>query len=258
MNRPNSHDPLRHALRATTVGVAVLAGSFLMVSAASGHAVWFAQHAGRLAFIFGLGADDLDAVKRLSHVTSVAGYDASWHPVPTHLKVNGPLVVVDTARPLTVVTAAMYYGIWSKPPGGDWVDKGRDQVPESTVSEKNYKYAVHIIGPLTTPVPPLPHQVLEVVPVGAELPALAGQRLELRVLFHGRPVAGARILRDFVNDPDAEAVASDADGTATIRVRNQGLNVVSATFYGPPDDPKQVDRIEYEATLSFVLPHQPE
>jgi hypothetical protein len=41
-------------------------------------------------------------------------------------------------------------------------------------------------------------------------------------------------------------------------VRNQGLNVISATYDGPPEDPKKEDKVEYEATLSFVLPHKPE
>lgn len=231
----------------------------LVAPVASAHAAWFAQHANRLSFIFGLGADDLDTVKRLSHVTSVNGYDSSFKPVPARLEADGPLVVVDSGPKLAVVTAVMDYGLWSKPPGNaEWVGKGRDEVPNATLSEKNYKFAIHIAGPLATPVPPLPHQTLEVVPVDARLPALKGQPLKLRALFHGKPIAGVKILRDFVNDPDGKVVTTGADGTAIIRVRNQGLNVISATYDGPPENPKKEDQVEYEATLSFVLPHKPE
>jgi hypothetical protein len=41
-------------------------------------------------------------------------------------------------------------------------------------------------------------------------------------------------------------------------VRNQGLNVIGATYDGPADDPKRIDKIEHFATLSFVLQHLPE
>ena len=252
--RRRIHSPLA----AFVSTAAVLAACFL-AQAAGAHAAWFAQHANRLSFIFGLGADDLDTVKRLSHVTSVDGYDSSFKPVPARLEADGPLVVVDSVPKLAVVTSVMDYGLWSKPPGdAEWVAKGRDEVPNATLSEKNYKFAIHIAGPLTTPIPPLPHQTLEVVPVDAKLPTLKGQPLKLRALFHGKPIAGVKLLRDFVNDPDGETVTTGADGTATIRVRNQGLNVISATYDGPPENPKKEDQVEYEATLSFVLPHKPE
>jgi nickel transport protein len=250
-NRPPSRS-------AAAASAAIVLAACLAAPAASAHAVWFAQRAGQLAFIFGLGADDESMVERLSHVTAVDGYDSGWKPVATQLRTEGPLVVVNAGKSLAVVTAAMDYGLWSKLPNGHWVAKGRDAVPNSTLSERNYKYAVRIVGPLTTPVPALPNQVLEVVPVGANLPALKGQPLRLRVLFHGKPIAGVKILRDFVNDPDGKGVTSGADGTLTIRVRNQGLNVFDASYDGPAENPRQEDRIDYEATLSFVLPHKPE
>ncbi len=259
MIRPDSHAGATRRPRVIGASAAAAFITCLGASLASAHAAWFAEHANRLSYIFGLGADDLDTVKRLSHVTSVDGYDSSFKPIPTRLEVEGPLVVVDGGPKLAVVTAVMDYGLWSKPPGdAEWVGKGRDEVPNATLSEKNYKFSIHIVGPLATPIPPLPHQTLEVVPVDAKLPVLKGQPLELRALFHGKPIAGVKILRDFVNDPDGKMVTTGADGTVIIRVRNQGLNVISATYDGPPEDPKKEDHVEYEATLSFVLPHKPE
>jgi uncharacterized GH25 family protein len=152
----------------------------------------------------------------------------------------------------------LHNGIWSKTPEGEWLKKGRDEVPNATVSEKTIKYAVHIAGPLSTPLPPLPEHTLQIVPVDPALPAMMGQPLKLRVLHQGKPVAGARVLTDFVNDPDGKPIKSAADGSVTIKVRNQGLNVVTAIFDGPSDEPTKADKIEHLATLSFVLPHAPE
>jgi uncharacterized GH25 family protein len=152
----------------------------------------------------------------------------------------------------------MFNGIWSKTPEGEWVKKGRDEVPNAVVSEKNYKYTEHINGPLSSPPPALKEHTLQIVPVNTPLPLQMGQRLKLRVLFQGKPVPGARVLTDFVNDPDAKPLKTAADGTVTIRVRNQGLNVVAAIFDGPSDEPAKADKMEHLATLTFVLPHAPE
>ena len=47
-----------------------------------------------------------------------------------------------------MVAAVLFNGIWSKTPDGEWIKKGRDEVPNAVVAEKNYKYAVQIRGPL--------------------------------------------------------------------------------------------------------------
>ncbi len=152
----------------------------------------------------------------------------------------------------------LFNGIWCKTPDGEWIKKGKDEVPNCVIAEKNFKYAVHLVGPLSSPLPALPDQILEIAPVDAALPAKMGEPLTLRVLFQGKPVAGARVLADMVNDPDATPVLTGADGTVTIKVRNQGLNVVNAVFNGPSDEPTKANHIEHEATLSFVLQHAPE
>lgn len=241
----------------TSTAAAVLALGILAPIPVDAHGIYFAQRARQLALIYGIGADDLDTVKRLPTVESVAGFDAEWKPIPAQLRAAGPIVVVDSDAEPTAVAAVMFNGIWSKTPDGEWVKKGRDEVPNSTLSEKNYKYAVHIAGPLTTPMPPLAGQTLQIVPVTA-IPEKMDAPLKVRVLFQGKPVANARVLRDFVNDPDAKPLKTASDGTVSIKVRNQGLNVIAAVFTGPSDEPTKADRMEYTATLSFVLPHAPE
>ena len=49
-------------------------------------------------FIYGVAADDLDSVKRLPLVQSVAGYDAQYKPVPTKLRIDGPMVTTSSRR----------------------------------------------------------------------------------------------------------------------------------------------------------------
>jgi nickel transport protein len=242
-----------------TLGLAagVAAAAALVATTADAHAIWFAQRSKQLAFIYGVGADDLDSVKRLPLVKGVAGYDAEYKPVPTRLRVAGPMVMVDSDSPVTVVTGVMDNGVWAKMPDGEWVKKGKDEAPNAVITTKNMKYAVFLTGPLTAPLPAFPDQVVQIIPVG-KIPEKMGEPLTVKVLYQGKPIAGARVIADLVNDPDATKIVTGADGLATIKVRNQGINVVNAIYDGPPDDPVKAAKMEHESTLTFVLQHAPE
>ncbi len=244
---------MKHLLAATLAVAALGVGM-----AAQAHGIWFAQRAKQTALIYGVGADDLDVVKRLGLVTGTYGYDADWAPVGATLRVAGPIVVVDSEAPTVAVAAIMDNGLWSRTPDGKWVKGGRDTVPDAVLAERTMKFAVHLTGTPNAPIPTLPEQVLQIVPVDKTLPLEMGKPLKIRVLYKGKPVKDAAVKHDFVNDPDQEPVKTDKDGVATIKVRNQGLNVLAAIYVGPSDNPKQIDHIEYLATLSFVLPHAPE
>ncbi len=239
---------------ATAAVAAGLAASPL----ADAHGIWFAQRATQLALLYGVGADDLDAVKRLPMVSSIAGYDADGKPVPTSLQVDGRLLLVNVENQPALVAAVLDNGTWSKTPDGKWHKKGKDELPNAVISEKNTKYAVHIRGALTKPLMPLPGQTLQIIPADGKLPALLGQPIKLQVLYKGKPIAGAKVMHDWLNDPDGAPVLTGADGTVTIAVRNQGLNVIVAIFNSPSEEPAKYDHLEHLASLSFVLPHAPE
>jgi uncharacterized GH25 family protein len=242
--------------RVTRIGTAVAIGG-LVASAAHAHGIWFAQRAKQIAIIYGIGADDLESVKRQPNMESVAAYDADYKPIAATLRQDGPLVVVDVDAPPTLVAAVLQNGTWSWLPGGEIVKKNRVEAPTSTRTEITIKYAVTIQGPLGKPIPPLANQTLQIVPVGA-IPAMLGQPLTYRVLFQGKPVAGAELINDMVNDPDATPIKTKADGTATLPVRNQGLNVIRAVHISPSPDLKKADKVEHTATLAFTLAHKPE
>ena len=240
------------------VAIATLVAGAFVATAADAHGIWFAQRSNLLALIYGVGADDLDAVKRQPKVKSVTGYDETGKEVATQIAVNGPLLVVNVDNQPAIVAAVLDNGLWSKTPDGKWHNKGKDEVPGSVVSEHTYKYAVHLRMPLENALPVLPTQTLQIVPVDKKLPEQMGKPLKLRVLYQGKPVQGAKVLPDFVTDPDAKPLKTAKDGTVTIKVRNQGLNVVTAIFDSPPYDPAKTNKVEHLATLSFVLPHAPE
>lgn len=242
----------RRVLSAATCAAVMIAST-----AAQAHGIWFAQRAKQLALIYGIGADDLDMVKRLPQVESVTAYDSDYKPIKAAARIAGPIVLVDADAQPTLVAAVMPYGVWSRIGDGEWEKKTLAENPKATASTRNVKYAVTIQGPLGKPIPALPGHALQIVPVGA-IPATLGAPLTYRVLYKGAPLAGARLINDIVNDPDAKEVLTGADGTVTLPVRNQGLNVIRAVYEGPSDNPALYSQIEHTATLAFTLPHLPE
>jgi uncharacterized GH25 family protein len=99
---------------------------------------------------------------------------------------------------------------------------------------------------------------LQLVPASLAIPQKMGEAIRVRAFYDGKPAAGADIMSDYVNDPDQVPVKTDAQGYASIPVRNQGLNVLMAILVGPSDNAVKYERMEYRASLSFVLPHLPE
>lgn len=245
-----------HTSRAVLAALAA-AGTLFAASSAGAHGIWFAQRANQIAMIYGVGADDLDAVRRMDKLTSVAGYDENWQPVETELRVAGPIPVVDSAEPIVAVAAAMNYGVWTKTPDGKWHNAGLDAHPDATISERTMKYAVHLTKRPDSAVPLLPGQTLQIVPV-SPIPELKGQQLTLRVYYDGQPVADANVLADYVNDPDQPPLKTDAEGQVTLPVRNQGLNTLVAYIVVPSSEPALYEKVEHRASLTFVLPHLPE
>lgn len=226
---------------------------------AQAHGIWFAQRAKQLALVYGVGADDLDAVKRLPMIKEVKGFDADGGAVAVSLRAAGPIPVVDSDEPVAMVAAVMDYGLWSRTPDGEWHNAGRDAVPTAALAEHNWKYAVHLTQLPARPVPLIASHRLQIVPVDVAIPQKMGEPMKVRAYYEGKPAAGVTIMADYVNDPDeASPAKTGADGVATVKLRNQGLNVLMGIYVGPADDKAKVDHTEHRASLSFTLPHLPE
>lgn len=220
------------------------------------HGVWFAERSGQLAMIYGHGAEDLDMIRRHDKVKEVTGFDVNGAPVPVSLRKTDHLLLVD-AKPLPAVIAGVLdNGYWSKGPDGKWVNKGRDEVPGAEESGRYVKYAVFLRESLKAPLKPLPGQVLQIVPLKAALPHHKDESMTVRVLFNGKPVAGAKVTRDYVGDPEAKPLVTGKDGTVTLRVRNEGLNVITAAYDAPPDDPAKATKNGLFASLAFAIKHK--
>ena len=230
-----------------------LVGTFAALDAGA-HGIWFAERSDQLAMIYGEGASDDNLVERRHKIVGVAGYDAKGAAISTSLHQTDYLMLVDTKQEPAVVTGVLDNGFYTTLADGSEVNKGKSEVPDARSSGQYLKYAVHIRRDLDAPLSALPNQVLQITPVSAKLPRHKGEALQLRVLFQGKPLAKAAVSADFVNDHDGKPMLTDENGLVTLDVRSAGLNVIMATYEQPTPSSKDADKIQYVASLSFVLP----
>jgi uncharacterized GH25 family protein len=229
-----------------------------MGSAASAHEIWFAQRAGELALVYGHGAEDLSVIKRIKLITSVGGVGANGQPVAVMLKPTDHLAFVDVTEAPVTVSATMDNGDWTQAADGKWFNKGHDEVPNAKRSGRFLKYCTHLRVLPQGEIRPVPGLAFQLVPVSTKFPEHIGDALTLLVLLDGKPAVGAQVWPDAVNDPDGRPMKVGKDGRVTLKVRNQGLNVIKAEVKSPPPEAVKAIKTEHAATLSFVLAHQPE
>lgn len=225
---------------------------------AQAHGIWFAQRSGDMALIYGHGAEDLDIIKRLPKVQTLHAWAEDGQPLEAAWRPTDRLLLVDSkAKPVALATT-LDNGLWSKTADGKWIAKGKDEVPDAIESGRYLKYTVHLERPLPASKAVLPGQTLQIIPMAVDFPAHLGAKMKFRVLFEGKPLAGAKVGYDYVGDPDGKPAITQKDGTVSIKVRNQGLNVISVAHESKPDDPAKANKTGHMATLSFILHHGPE
>jgi nickel transport protein len=235
-----------------------VAAAWLLATPALAHDIYFAPRAKQVALVYGEGADDLDMVKRLPKLAPLVALDSEGKPVAAQMIAKGIIPVVEAAAPYALVAAMMDYGFWTRRPDGEFEEATKDKVAGAIMAQHSMKYALHLTRLDNTKLPLVAGHRLQVMPADSTIPAQSGAIVKIRVFLDGKPVAGATVLPDCLNDPDGPAIPTDGEGLASFRIRNQGLNVVSARLLEKSSEPKKYDVTEHLATLSFILPHATE
>lgn len=220
---------------------------------ASAYGLWTAHRAGEIVVVYGKGP--ADRAYDPSTIRSVVALDADGETVSTVLEPHEKRVTVNAGRDAAIFLVDGDMGIFSQDSGGYWRKGSKDDVPGSTLTQRFLKYGIsvtHLHGDL----PDLPAQTLQIRPLGNPAEAEVGDALKVRVLFRGKPLAGAEIIPDYVNLPRENAGRTDRNGEAELTVRNDGINVVAVVHLEKTLDDPQVDLVEHIATLTFPA-HQP-
>jgi nickel transport protein len=180
-----------------------------------------------------------------SKVRSVTAFDARGGAVSVSTAVGADGVVrATTAAPAAVVLLTFDNGIWSRAEGGKSEEKPMNENPGATRGTHALKVA-KTVAQWNAAVTRVYGQPLEIVPLAAAAPRV-GQPLRVRVLYAGKPLAGAKVAAD----EDAPAVLTDADGVAALPVV-AGRNTVWVNHRIDVAREPRFTQLSLEAVLRF-------
>ena len=228
----------------------VLALFAIMVFAgeASAHSMWLAEKDGTLEIQYG-HENDLDPYKP-ERVGSIRAFAADGGEVKALVRSSGSIVSVEPAG-AAMVSAAYDNKAWTKSASKGWVNLPRADVPDGSQSGLSQKYAKSYLKPTRDFAKPL-GQALEFIPLSDPASLNAGDRLKLRVLLDGKPLAGVKVAANMFDYSDkAEKVVTDADGAVTVTVPARRMAGVEIEYFAKTAGDSRIDGIWYTSSITF-------
>ena len=223
--------------------------ALLLPVTASAHGAWVAERWGELGVIYGHGAGD-DAYDPARISTAVAiGEDGAAMPVSVE-KREKHAVLKPEGEP-AAIALTFDNGYWTEKTDGKWVNEAKDKVADAKATGHYIKNSLSLLH-VHDALPAFPKQELQIVPLDNPIGRKAGDPIRLRVLHDGKPLAGAVVTLDYINQATLKSDPTDADGEVVVAIRNDGLNVLSVDHSVPLENDPKADKIGYTATLSFV------
>ncbi|MCJ8053251.1 DUF4198 domain-containing protein [Shinella curvata] len=216
---------------------------------AGAHGAWVAERWGNLGVVYGHGAgDDPYDPARITQALAISEEGAA---TPVEIDKREKHAILKPEGEPAAILLTFDNGYWTEKTDGKWVNEAKDKVADAKAAGhyiKNSLSLLHAHGAL----PAFPKQDLQIVPLDNPIGRKAGDPIRLRVLHDGKPLAGAVVTLDYVNQASLKSEPTDADGEVVVAIRNDGLNVLAVDHSVPLENDQKADQIGYTATLSFV------
>ncbi|ROM87054.1 MULTISPECIES: DUF4198 domain-containing protein [Pseudomonas] len=221
----------------------------LLATQASAHGLWTEQRRGNIEVVYGHGAED-NAFKA-QKISGAWAYDLAGKMIPVTVQRLPDHARLQPLKPPAVLAVALDNGPWSQTADQRWVNEGRSKVPGAIASTHTFKYSLAIYQP-GAKLPKLESIKFLIRPQVDPLTVGPGQSLPVQVWLDGKPAAGVKLVGDYRNAPNTVSTETDADGRATVLVRNEGLNVIAAQMEVPLTDDQDAATRGVFTSLTFL------
>ena len=232
---------------AAALGAAMGLGMY--ATTVDAHGVFFANRLDQKALVLGEGP--LDNAYDPACVQRIDAYDVNFEPTTVERVDAGNHVTIVPDDDLGVTATFFDYGYFAKTTDGQVIPT-RDYASVENLKAVTYarKYNVHYWNEAVKP-GGLYNVPIQIVPAVNPLTLRRGDTLRLRIYKDGQPYTNAPVIADVLGDLTT-ATNADANGYITVRVANNGLNVIGVEVGFPTDDPIVTEKIF--SSLSFILP----
>lgn len=156
-----------------------------------------------------------------------------------------------------MISARYDNGFWVKDREGTYRNTTRRMLSDATDAVTSVKFAKLVAGPGAPWSTVVGHE-LEIVPLQDPLAAKPGETLNVRVLFRGQAVAGAKVVygdgETVVPQERMPSVVTDGAGVAAVPVERSGSGVLTvARRVAPSSLPALADADTFSATLAYAV-----
>lgn len=229
------------------------AASIALAGPAAAHDIWLTPGPGGVVIHYGHPhQSELPSADKLM---SLIAYEPAGAVTLSPKAEPGPAPVLRAALAGDALVVATYdNGYWVRLPDGSYRNGSRRTLPGAEQSVWSVKFAKAALGP-SAAWDRVVGQPLEIVPL--EAPAAAKDKIQVRVLFEGNPLAGADVTAtDGVTHSEAQSAhaATGADGVATVPLRVAGPQVLAVSHrVAPSETPALAIADTYSATFAFTV-----
>jgi hypothetical protein len=212
------------------------------------HGIWFVRRYDAWQMVLRDGCIDHGYAPEM--VTNVSGYDADGKKIEVVAIPHGTYITINASENLSVAVVSFDYGLWSNQLDGTWVNAPMNEVMGATIGTHALKYSVNYFSSVKK-IQPIAEIPLQIVPLSDPTSLKAGEMLTVQVLYKGKPMSGADVISDFIQQP-AMTVKSDDDGKVNVAV-NSDMNVIGIEIaFNYKQKTEMATRDKICATLSFT------
>ncbi|MCQ2997521.1 DUF4198 domain-containing protein [Pseudomonas quasicaspiana] len=231
-----------------TIMALSLLGAFSMQQA-NAHGLWTEERRGNIEVVYGHGAED--SKFKAEKVSGAWAYDMNGKMIPVTVERLADHARLQPLSKPAVMSVALNNGMWSQNADKKWTNEGRTKVPGAVTALQTFKYSLAIYEP-GVKLPTLKGLKLVIVPLADPLSVGPGKALPVQVLLDGKPLAGIKLIGDYRSQPDEVSATTDAQGRASVVVRNEGLNVIAAETVVKVSGNPDIDEQGLFTSLTFV------
>jgi uncharacterized GH25 family protein len=238
---------------------------FVLIAPACAHDVWISfagEPSARVAIVnYGHPNDrppsfadkivDADAISSNGKV-ALTGF----HPMTVDgYPVVGSAPFADNER--TLLSVRYDNGLWVKLPDGSYRNATKRLVPNAVECIWSVKFGKAFTGPGSAFNTELGHD-LEIIPLNDPAAIKRGETLAVKILYRGKPLAGAEVERGdgktVVPEKDIPKFRSDEQGVARIPIVQTGPHLLVIDYRTQPSlSPEQADADLFNATIWFSV-----
>jgi nickel transport protein len=225
----------------------IFAFMFLSNSPARAHDLWLAKEGSTCTLCYGHMESKTGEQETIKYdpqnILKVQAFDLKGNEVQVTANKEYPFTISEVHG--SVVYALTSSGYWTKTPHGTKnVPKNKTDMPVSSwLSYESVKRIDQWADAFSLPLT----EDLEITPLENPIKLKKGKKIHLLVTFKGEPIEGV-----VVSYFDRPRGTSNSDGKINIRLKNSGLQLISAS-YKQKIQSEKADEIVYTTFLNFEV-----